>query len=446
MSFNQNAVRMTAAMAVLAASLGCLSGARAAEEGGGEPDLDVIRRVDDLPVPPTKIFKDDYITVEGKKGNVPIKVESWAVKEVLYADRSPTYSTALDKRDKGNFVTAAKGFRIALDEMKGQKWAAEYCNFGMGDALYQGGYFQPYTDKQGHKYEPPSVYFRETLKANPKSRFGLEASVKLAISLAEEGKFDEAEAAFKDAEAAIKKYRDEMGKVNPKYREIADKFIAMSTYGHARMLERKAGPNPPKDYDFNPALSKYRGAQSLAQTAKAADVYGDSVDGELGILVKMNDYEAAKARAAGIIEQYKEKSDPMLLGMLPGAYTVMGLSNFNLGAKYKENKQAVQAQNAFAEARWNFLHVVVKFFDNDQYVAKAHYFAGLCYDELKAGEPDAVQKALRHFNIIVNNYPNTPFAELAKKDIERLGGNKAPEPVTEKPAEKSAAPVKEEKK
>ncbi|MBI3828747.1 MAG: hypothetical protein HY291_04480 [Planctomycetes bacterium] len=411
---------------------GAVAGLRAAEEGGGEPDLDVIKRVDDIPVQPTNIFKDDYITVEGKKGNIPVKVESWAVKEVFYAQRHPTYVTACDKRDKGNYVTAAKAFRLALESMGDKKWAAEYCNLGIGDAFFQNGNFSGYTDRQGFKYEVPSFYFREVLKANPKTRFLLEASVKLAISLAEEGKFDDAENAFKDAEATIKKYRDELGKVNPKYREFADKFIAMSTFGHARMLEKKAGEDPAKfkDYDFSPAISAYRSAQSMAESAKAPEVYSDAVDGELRVMVKMNDYAGAKARANGIIDKYKEKADSNLLGMLPGAYTVLGLANYNEGVDYIDNKKQVpQAMNSFAEARWNFLHVIVQFFDNDDYVAKAHFFAGMCYKRLKDQEPDGVEKAVRHFTSVVNDYPSSNFADLAKMELEKLGGAK-PAPAT----------------
>ncbi|MCW8132189.1 MAG: hypothetical protein KIS92_17715 [Planctomycetota bacterium] len=430
---------LAAVVAVLpAGALPCFG---AAEEGG-EPDLDVIKRIDDLPAPPTKIIKDDYVTVEGKRGNVPFKIESCLVKEVFYADRDPTYMTACDKRDKGNYVTAAKGFRIALERMADKKWAPEYCNFGIGNALFEGGYFSGYTDRDGHKYNGPSSYFQECLKANPKSRFILEASVKLAISLAEEGKMAESETAFKDAEATIKKYRDELGRVNVKYREYADRFIALSTFGHGRMLEKKAGDPPEKDYDFNPAISKYRSAQSLAETAKAPDIYSDAVDGELRVMVKMNDYAAAKARANGIIEKFKERSDPALLGMLPGAYTVMGLANFNLGADYEKKQQTVQAQKAFAEARWNFLHVVVQFFDNDEYVAKAHYFCALCYEKLKAQEPDAMSKSVRHLNIIVNSYPNSNFIDLAKQMLERVGP-KAAEPTAQKTEEaKTAEPQK----
>lgn len=427
-------VRVTALACATLLLTGFVSDLRAAEEGGGEPDLDVIKRVDDLPVPPTNIFKDDYITVEGKKGNIPVKVESWAVKEVFYAQRHPTYVTACDKRDKGNYVTAAKAFRLALESMGDKKWAAEYCNFGIGDAFFQNANFSGYTDRQGFKYEPPSFYFREVIKANPKSRFLLESSVKLAISLAEEGKFDEAGNAFKDAEATIKKYRDELGKVNPKYREYADKFISMSTFGHARMLEKKAGEDPAKfkDYDFGPTISAYRSAQSMAETAKATEVYSDAVDGELRVMVKMNDYAGAKARANGIIDKYKEKSDSNLLGMLPGAYTVLGLANYNEGVDYIDNKKQVpQAMNAFAEARWNFLHVIVQFFDNDDYVAKAHFFAGMCYKRLKDQEPDGAEKAVRHFTSVVNDYPNSNFAELAKLELEKLGGAKAPAATAE---------------
>ena len=411
-----------------------LAGEGEQEEG----DLDIVKRADDVPVPPMKITKDDYKSVEGVKGKLKLPaVPGWAVKEVFYADRDPVYSTAIEKRDSGNYVTALKGFRIALEKMPDKKWAPEYCNFGMGEALYQDNRFsEPYVDRQGVKYRMPSEYFREVIKANPKSRFLLEAHVKLAISLAEEGKMDEAQAAFVEADTAIKAYKDEMFKVDAKYRDISEKYTVMAVMGNARMLEKKAdgqGDNA----DYNPAKSKFGTAQS-ASTGKYPEVYAEAVDGELRVLTKMKDFTSANICAQSILDQFKQKPEPELYRMLPGAHAVKGMSNYNQALEAKKSNQAVQANKLFAEARWDFLHIVVKFFDNDDYLAQAHFFVGKCYAELKNEESDAMVKAVRHWKAVVENFPNSKFKPLAEDELK--SADTAPAAPKEEPKKTGEKP------
>jgi len=412
-----NKVNLIAVGFVAVLQAGTYRFALAGEGEQEEVDLDMVKRTDDVPVPPMKITKDDYESVEGVKGKQKLPaVPGWVVKEVFYADRDPAYSQAIEKRDAGNFVTALKGFRIALEKMTDKKWASEYCNFGMADALYQDNRFSEcYEDREGVRYRKPSEYFREVIKANPKGRFLLEAHVKLAISLAEEGKMEEAQTAFTEADGAIKAYREKMIRVDAKYRDIAEKYRVMAVMGNARMLEKKAdgqGDNA----DYNSALSKNKDAQS-ASTGKYPEVYADAVDGELRVLTKMKDYVSANMRAQSILDQFKQKPEPELYRMLPGAHAVKGMSSYSQAVEAKEKKQVVQANKLFAEARWEFLHIVVKFFDNDDYLAQAHYFVGMCYAGLKNEESDAMVKAVRHWRSVVEKFPHSRFKLLAEDEL-----------------------------
>ncbi|MCZ7647107.1 MAG: hypothetical protein M5U26_17930 [Planctomycetota bacterium] len=406
------------------------------DEGGEEQEeLDYIKLVGGTSRA-TKITKDDFLHVEGLHKKVPVKEKSYGVEDVLYADRDANYMRAMEYRKQGKFLTAAKYFRISLEEIGAKaKWAKEYCNYYIGDCFFQSGDFVGYKDKSGYQYQPAAVYYRECLAAKPKSRFALDCYVKLVTCLAEIGKLDEAEQAFKDAEKFIKDYRNETMQVDSRYLDDAKRALALATYGRAKMLERREDRKENvKDRDYTAALSGYKSAQSEA-TGKFTDIFSDAAEGEMEVLVKMEDYSGAKSRAETFIEKFKEKADTDLIPVLPAAYSAVGRASYAQGLKYETQNQDLQAENAFTEARWNFLHVIVQFFDKDDQVARAHYFAGACYTKMLTKEPDAKGKAIRHWQALVSEYPSSIFVPLAQDGLKNLGAGGAAE---QKPAEEGA--------
>lgn len=418
------------------------AGLWAGEEGEEAIEFDTIRRNDNKKVPPTKIVTEDYLYVVGKLRNVKTKVPSYAVAEVHRADADMSFTTALEKRRNDKNLTAARYFRIALQSMASKKWAQEYCNYYIGDSFMRAGRFSGYTDKKNYTYKPAAHYFQEAINVNPKSRFLLDAMVKKAMCLAEAGKLEAADKAFKEAESRIKAYRSEVMHVDPQYLNEANRARAQLEMGRATFLEKKADEKG-EGGDYNPALRAFKSAQTLS-SGKFKEVYANAVDGEMRVLLAMEDYGAARDRAENIIEKFKQKADPELFPMLPGAHTVMGVANFKQAIDYLKNGQQLQAQNKFAEARWSFLHVVVQFFDNEEYVAKAHFFSGLCYEKLKEQETGGVEKALRHWKTIVDDYPRSKFADPAKEKIASVGPTPAaPEPEKEEKKDEKTAPKKE---
>ncbi|MBE7462430.1 MAG: hypothetical protein HS116_02945 [Planctomycetes bacterium] len=449
----RQAWKRTSIWLVLAMALVGLASAGlcANEEGGGEgeqEDLDYIK-LNSGATRGTKITRDDYMLVEGLHNKIPIKEKTYNIEDVLYADRDSNYIRGMDYRAKGKFLTAAKLFRASLESIGGKsKWAKEYCNYYIGDCFYQNGTFTGYTDKGGTKYEPASVYFQECLKAKPKSRFALDCYVKLVLCLAEEGKLDEADKAFEAAKAFTKTFSDEARQVDSRYLDEAKRAVALATLGKAKMQERREDAKAnEKERDYNQALSNYRNTQGEAR-GKFPQIYADACEGELEVLVKMADgLSEAISRAEGLIASFKEKADPELIPVLPAAYGALGRANFMKGVKFKDQKQDLQAETAFAEARWSFLHVVVQFFDKDDHVARAHYFAGACYKEMIGKEPDAQAKAIRHWKTVVEDYGTSVFVDFAKQGLTELGAGAAPAPAPEgekKP--EGAAPEGTEKK
>ena len=142
----------------------------AAEAAAADEDLDAVVLVSASmpPFPPTKIIEDNYIAVVGKL-RTTIKKEAYLVKDIVYADRSPSYSRAVEKRDEGRYTVAALNFANALDEMKEQKWAAEYCNYGIANAFYANHTFSGYQGK-ARSYAPAADYFVKRARKPTRSR------------------------------------------------------------------------------------------------------------------------------------------------------------------------------------------------------------------------------------------------------------------------------------
>jgi tetratricopeptide (TPR) repeat protein len=412
-----------------------------------EEEFDIILRNDGKTSPPTRIVQDNYLMVIGKRGG-EVKVPSCLVKEVIYSDKDANYAAAIEKRDEGRYTLAAMYYLKGMESMSKQKWAVEYCNYGIGNALFEAGQFGGYTGRSGTKYDSPVVYFKRALEANPKSRFTLDIMSKIPRCLAEQGKLDEAEAALKEAEARIKSYRDETIKVAQEFGEQCDRATAAVAIASARVAEQKAV----KDGKWNDVKEKWLAARF--KCTKYPELLADAVDGVLKALVMMKDYNGAKAEADAIVEKYKKEGEKHL-PLLPSAYTVLGKANLAQAVEFEGKGAKIQALNAYADARWAFLHIIAQFFDNDDYVASAHYFAGLCYDKLKDVESDASEKAVREWKLVTTDFKKSDFNEPAIKELERVGVKTvkdappaapkaaAPDkPAADKPAEGEKPPAK----
>ena len=137
---------------------------------------------------------------------------------------------------------------------------------------------------------------------------------------------------------------------------------------------------------------------------------------------------------------YKKEGEKHL-PLLPSACTVLGKANLAQAVEFEGRGAKIQALNAYADARWAFLHIIAQFFDNDDYVASAHYFSGLCYDKLRDVEADAGEKAVREWKLVTTDFKKSDFNEPALKELERVGVKTAKE-AAPAAAPKAAAPDK----
>lgn len=380
-----------------------------------EENMDLVSRVGETRPVRTKVFAEDYVMVEGKSKASTVKIPSYKVSDVLRADRPYEYDRGVERLKEGRFAIAAKYFTDVLrakDHMD-KPWVIEYCNYHLATAMFDGEFWDGYQGKTYH-YSEPSVYFDAVLKANPKSRFLLDVSVKVPICLVEQKKFAEAEKAFVAAAAAIKRYRDETAKTaDLEYRAHADRADAMIKLGGGKLLEKKG--------DFAQAVDAYATLQRVV-ARKFPDIYSEAWSGELRCLAQQGRFSDARARAESLIKRYQETNDPSLLAMLPVAHAVMGWASLALAAEFEAKSNAIQAQQAYSDARWNYLQVLVRFFDRDEHVAEASYYVGLCYDKLKGQETTGKDLAIRYWLNVKRSFPDSSFAKLAQQDLARVGG------------------------
>lgn len=426
------------AWALLGLLLALAPAALCAGEGGGEGmeggDGDVVVMTDNTARPPMKVTEDNYIEVVGVLANRPVKTPAWKVKEVQYADRNQMFITGMEFRQKGLHFTSTKAFELALSSLSGSKWAQDYCNYYMAEGLYHAKDWKGRTSAQNNKtYAPPADYYAKCIAANPKSRFLLDAMVKIGICRAQEGKFSEAQSALDAAEKRIRDYRNQVMNIGAEYFAAANEAEAMLNYGKGVLFENQARENK-DDSLYSRALSSFKSAQSGA-TGKYYRLYADAVDSELRVMIAMDDTTGAQERAKSVIESFRKNPEPNLIPMMPAAYMALGLAHYQDAEKNIKKDRLPQAEFSFSEARWNFLHVIVEYFDDKDHVAKANYYAGRCYEALKDAEFAALTKARRHYDAVVNDFGESAFAQLAQERLKELPAGSTDE-VDTTPGEK----------
>lgn len=413
-------------------------------------DEDAIILFSNAPIPPGKIVSEDYanVVIQGKNGKLTKK--TFEVKEVQHGDASSDFQEGLRKLEIQKYTVAAKYFVESQSQMAAkQKWAAEYCNYFAGYAIYINGdttKFPRHKGASGTEYMAVSEFFMKVLEANPKSRFLPDVIGKIPIALAEEGKVDEADAKLKEAKTKIEEYYNAVKTIDSKgYAPIKERADGQIAIAEALITEKKSGSAD--SAAWQDVADKWGTAYNKCE--HSPELRAQALDGQLRALnspkLKGSGFDTAIGLAEEVIERYNSSGDRALLPLLPAAYTGLGNAKFNKALEAEGKKQLPQAQRLFAEARWAFVHVVAQFFDVEEYVAEAHFYAGYCYDKLQSVEPDAAEKAGRHWNLIVKNFPTSKFKDLAEKKLKELdasapapdkGTEKAPDKAPEKAPEK----------
>lgn len=377
-------------------------------------DSDVIVRSDDKTIPPLSVTRDDYLFVAGRHV-VEIKVPSYLVKEVDYANESEDFKYGMQKLGDAKYSVAAKYFKEALDAAGDKKWALELYNYHLGSALYLNGSFAGYNGRR-FNYDPPSAYFKRALDANPKSRFMLDIFAKRPVCLAGEQDFEAAAEALKDGERRLAEYQAETAATHdPGYAPLAQRAKAALTVAAARVLQMKAEAKKAEWKDVSDAwriaCNQATAFADLSQTAKR---------GRMNALFESQDIDGAKETTAEIIRKLSTEPDPRQWSLLSSAYFIQGCIQYQEALGAEQAKRVVQSTRGFAEARWSFVNAAVYAIEGGER-SSAQLKAGICCDKLKRVEDDGAEKAVRYWKEVLRESPDGDVADSARAELKKAG-------------------------
>ena len=374
---------------------------------GGEEDaanLDVVRPADGTKPLLGKVTRDDYLFVEVQTRFGKPRRPSYAVQEVLRGDRVPEYDRALEARDQERYTVAARWFRAALEKMADRSWAAEYCNFGIAEALRAAAHYDPWKGRT-YTYQAPAAYYALAIEANPKSRFILAAMAKRADCLVKQESvdLDNAHQALTAAQARVQQYREE---IKPLYDlawlKAAERAETMLLWAAAQLEVRRAEQAAVKDY--GPALAACRSAVRAAQKDHP-DIFAEAAAEEVRLLFKAGRTEEATARADQLIRECE--NTPARSDVAAAAYAMLGKIRYADALHLEGRGQAAQAQTAYADARWNFLKTLVQFPQAGEGSEETLRLVVVCYEKLSGQETDAAVHAARYRGELLRLFPNS---------------------------------------
>jgi tetratricopeptide (TPR) repeat protein len=402
---------LVGAVAGLALSAG---GARAQED----EDIyeDEIVRLAHAPVIGVKITKDNWkivfgkMEIEGGDRESGITVPASDVMEIVYADASPDLLRGFQREKRGYYTQAiTKSFEPTLKKVDAfrklsdskKPWPLQYCLYYLGVCHLKRGKPGDATKARG--------YFDRLVKEVPESRFIFGAYTGTGDSLQVEKKYTAAAEAFARAQERFEKMSRTLGLDMQSVAAIRKRAL-MAHYRKGEMLSL-AGQHDKAVSVFNVlAANARRDYPAIYFLARSAAIKS---------LVSTKAYKLAIQKARELIDEGERKGYTEFLG---GAY--LGLADCYF-AQYTdaEAKGDGADPNGLVVARYNYLRVLALYFEDRTVLPKAHFRSGRCYERLaQAGEGDkAVDRAVRHYSRIADEWPDSAWSKEAKSRLTALG-------------------------
>jgi len=282
----------------------------------------------------------------------------------------------------------------------------------MADALMQDGYHAGWVSAKGAVFPAPSECFEQILKNKPDSRYRLEIAMKLPLGLAHQGRFDAARTALEMSRTWLKEYKIKGLAIDPEFYESSNHAVARLALVTAQVARLEAAAGGISESDAAEAAR-----QACSATLKYGALRAEAFDERLGSLLRLKDYAAARAEAESLLSEINTKKVSELSAARGTAFFTLGQCNLEAGLAMQKNGQTLQANQQFAEARWNFLNVVAGSIELDRHIPGAHYFAAHCSELLARIEPNGIRDASVRRRLLINRFPESSFAKLAQAQI-----------------------------
>jgi len=361
-----------AACAVLGLSVALLLSFRAGAQA--DPAQDAVEMIGPGSLTNIKVLTDNWIMVEAQRFQVKTPIPAYRVRKVVYSAAPDLYRVAQTAAEEGDYERALRALILTLRE-RGDAipWFKQYI-------LYDIARFYVKHAGEG-SYEKARGYLDQLFKDVPDSRFTPEALLLYADTFFLEAQdFEKARQAYDDAAAKLAQMAGQVSGDHVDYLQEKS-FLAKYKAGECLMLLKR----------FGEAKSVFEGV--AARSRKYPRIYYLALLGKSQSLWQEGQIDKALEDFASLIEAAEVAG---VRDILAGAYA-------GLGDCYFEKKE-------YEEARWNYLKVVVQFFDAQEYAAKALYRVGLCYREIMNRETDAKKRqeagkmARYYFDKVVADY------------------------------------------
>jgi tetratricopeptide (TPR) repeat protein len=315
------------------------------------------------------------------------------VKGTEYADRPAQYDQGMDALRKGEYDKAEKllvaGLAAARDKKQHQYFLA-----GLIDCC-----------QAQRKYEDLRKYARKMAEIKPAARLIYEARLKLGDSYLREAKYGEALKAFDEALEHFKALREEARKTAlPGVSEYVNGYRLQAGYWRLFSMEREAK-------DANLTGRQY---DIFSSDAKSSDleIYYLCRLGYVRCRAAADKPDEARQELAKVQEEVSrlKPGDKVRQAVMPAVQLALGDLSYN--------------QLDYRQARWYYLKVIVQFATDRASVARAHVMTGMCYEKLRdeAREKEAVARALRHYQTVVQEHQDSVDFAVAKERLDKLKG------------------------
>jgi len=377
---------------------------------------DEIVRIAHAPVIGVKITKDNWkvvfgkMEIEGSERESGITVPASDVMETVYADAPPDLLRGFQREKRGYYTQAiTKSFEPTLKKVNTfrklgdsrKPWPLQYCLHYLGLCHLKRG--EPGDAAKARQY------FERLVKEVPQSRFIFGACTGMGDSLQVEKKYAAAAEAFAKAQERFEKMSRERGLDMVTVSAIRKRAL-MAHFRQGEMLSL-AGQHDKAVSVFNAvAANASRDYPDIKFKAKSAAIKS---------LVSTKAYRLAIQKAEDLIAEGEKDGYTEFLG---GAY--LGLADCYF-AQYTdaERKGDGADPNGLVIARYNYLRVLALYFEDRTVLPKAHFRSGRCYERLaQAGEgTKAVDRAVRHYNLIATEWSDSAWAREAKARLTALG-------------------------
>jgi len=399
-------IRRSAALSGLVLAAGLLAGGRSP---AGQPppppppaqadDLNDVVHASNTSTANVKIVSDNWdgITVR-IQGNNTLSFPVDTITGVEYAQRPREYDEAASARNAGRYADAAGLLEKGLKGLKADTLPQrQYFLVGIIECCEALMASQP--DQQSQTREKLRAAAKEMIALKPEPRLIYDAYLKLANSYFQEGGPDSFKTAEDTYKAALKLFTEMGGRKEISGKRGVERFIEryglvarLGTIRCAEALGRIDGAGGARpEYEVFPA-----------RAAGHTDLIGQAKLGYGRCLAARNPDEG--------ISYFKDLLGKVPAAAVPDVYCALG------DAYLVKAESPKKDELDYYWARWYYLKVVVQYSAARDTLARAHFGAGKCYEALGAAvrESGAAAKAVREFETVVKDFPDSPEYALAK--------------------------------